>query len=44
LLAYRLKNVGSIEEMLFALIILGNEQLVKATYVMGERVYKTEEI
>jgi len=44
LLEYRLKDVGSIEEMLFALIILGNEQLVKATYVMGEAVYKAKEI
>jgi guanine deaminase len=40
LLEYRLKDVKSIEEMLFAIIILGNEQLVKATYVMGEAVYK----
>jgi guanine deaminase len=42
LLEYRLKDVRSIEETLFAIIILGNEQLVKATYVMGEAVYKTE--
>jgi len=42
LLEYRLKDVGSIEETLFAIIILGNEQLVKATYVMGEAIYKTE--
>jgi len=40
LLEYRLNDVGSIEETLFAIIILGNEQLVKATYVMGEAVYK----
>jgi guanine deaminase len=41
LLDYRLKDVESVEETLFALIILGNNQLVKATYVMGEEVYKS---
>ena len=42
LLDYRLSDVQSIEETLFALIILGNEQLVKATYVMGEPLYIAE--
>jgi len=41
LLAYRLKEVESIEETLFALIILGSEQLVKATFVMGLAVYQS---
>lgn len=44
LLAYRIQGAKTIEESLFALIIVGNEQLVKTTYVMGEPVYKAEEI
>lgn len=44
LLAYRIQDAKTIEESLFALIILGNEQLVKTTYVLGEPVYKAEEI
>jgi guanine deaminase len=44
LLAYRIQDAETIEETLFALIILGNDRLVKATYVMGEAVYKAGEI
>jgi len=42
LLDYRLKDSDSVEDSLFALIILGSNQLVKATYVMGEEVYRSK--
>jgi guanine deaminase len=44
LLAYRIQDAKSIEETLFAFIILGNDRLVKATFVMGEAVYQAGEI
>jgi guanine deaminase len=44
LLAYRIQDAETIEETLFALIILGNDRLVKATFVMGEAVYKAGKV
>lgn len=38
-LTYRIKNANSIEDLLFALMILGDERIIKATYMMGNRVY-----
>lgn len=39
LLSYRLDGADTIEEMLFVILMLGNEQIVKATYLMGEEAY-----
>ncbi len=36
LLNYRLNNTDSLQEILFSLIILGDERIVKETYLMGE--------
>lgn len=40
LLKERMNRVGSIEEALFVLTILGNEETVEATYVAGVSVYE----
>jgi len=37
LLGYRLKYADSLEEALFAIIILGGEQVVKNTFLMGKQ-------
>ncbi|MBE0638326.1 MAG: guanine deaminase [Bacteroidales bacterium] len=42
LLNYRLQEVNSIEELLFALMMLGDEKMIKATYLMGEKVNFTK--
>jgi len=39
LLSYRLREVNSIEEMLFAIMMLGDDRIIKATWLMGEKVY-----
>lgn len=39
LLTYRLSQAESLEETLFALIMLGDDRLTAATYVAGERLY-----
>ncbi|MCF8466167.1 MAG: guanine deaminase [Sneathiella sp.] len=39
LLSYRLQYANSLEELLFALMMLGDDRAVKATYVAGEKVY-----
>jgi guanine deaminase len=38
LLNYRIEQSESIEEQLFALMILGDDRIVSATYLMGKRV------
>ena len=40
LMEYRMKNVTSIEEQLFILMILGDDRAIAATYSFGECVYK----
>ncbi len=42
LLKYRLNEASSLEEILFALIMLGDERIIKATILMGETVFKRE--
>lgn len=42
LLAYRLSQADSLEEWLFALIMLGDDRLTAATYVGGERLYAAQ--
>jgi guanine deaminase len=42
LLAFRLKTARSIEDKLFVLMTLGDDRMVRATYVAGERVYDRE--
>jgi guanine deaminase len=37
LLARRMKTAGDITEKLFALIMLGDDRVVAATYVLGQR-------
>lgn len=37
LLNYRLREVTSIEEMLFSIMMLGDDRIIKATYLMGEK-------
>lgn len=39
LLNYRIHGVESIEELLFAIMMLGDEKIIKATYLMGEKVH-----
>lgn len=39
LLARRMSHASSFEEKLFALMMLGDDRAVKATYVMGEQLY-----
>ena len=36
LLNYRIQKAGSIEDLLFALMILGDDRVIKSTYLMGE--------
>ncbi len=40
LITRRMKAAQSIEEQLFALMILGDDRAIKATYVMGELVHR----
>jgi guanine deaminase len=40
LLNYRLQDAASLEEILFAIVMLGDEQIVEATYLMGKKVYQ----
>lgn len=42
LLNYRISETESIEDILFALMILGDDRVVTETYLMGERIEKTE--
>jgi guanine deaminase len=35
-LEYRIAESDSLEDLLFALMILGDERLVRATYLMGK--------
>lgn len=42
LLEYRLRYVNSLEEMLFVLMMLGDDRAVAATYIAGEKVYSGE--
>lgn len=39
LLSYRMEFAGSLEEQLFILLILGDDRVVRSTYVAGEPVY-----
>lgn len=39
LLSYRLQDSASLEDTLFAIMMLGDEQIVEATYLMGKKVY-----
>ncbi len=38
LLNYRIEGADSLEEVLFALMMMGDEQIVQATFVFGEKV------
>ncbi len=40
LMARRISKTKTIEEKLFAAIILGDDRLIQATYIMGEAAYK----
>src|SRR5690606_27804657 len=39
LLEFRAEFCGAIEEQLFALMMLGDDRAIRATYVAGQRVY-----
>lgn len=39
LLAYRMQHAESLDEALFALMILGDDRAVRATYLSGKKVY-----
>ena len=43
LLRYRLKYANNLDEVLFVLMMLGDDRTVGATYVAGERVYAREQ-
>ena len=42
LLGYRLQYANSLEELLFVLMMLGDDRTVRATYVAGEKIYATD--
>nr|NQU91787.1 guanine deaminase [Bacteroidota bacterium] len=42
LLSYRLENAHSIEEILFAIVMLGDEKVIKSTCLMGESIWRGE--
>jgi len=42
LLSYRTGYAESLEELLFVLMMLGDDRAVRATYVAGERVYERD--
>lgn len=44
LLNYRLGQAANLEEMLFALIMLGDDRLTAATYVAGQLAYEAPEL
>lgn len=41
LLSYRIEEVNSVEELLFAIMMLGDEKIIKATFLMGKEVFST---